>query len=111
VPNYIPISSLTSFSKIFEKIYYRLIIHITFNQILTNSQFGFRRKSSRENAAYKLTDDLLTARNEKKIFGGIFFDLEKAFVCIDHDILLTKLEYCGINSMMCILIKSYLEDR
>jgi hypothetical protein len=41
-----PISLLTSFSKIFERIIYnRLITHITSNKIFTNSQFGFRKKS------------------------------------------------------------------
>jgi len=36
--------------------------------------------------------------------------LEQAFVCVDHDILLAKMEYYGIKGMMYILIKSYLED-
>jgi Notch-like protein len=46
VSNYRPISLLTSFSKIFEKIIYnRLITHITSNNIFTNSHFGFRKKS------------------------------------------------------------------
>jgi len=43
VANYRPISLLTSFSKIFERIIYdRLLNHIEKNNILAVEQFGFR---------------------------------------------------------------------
>jgi hypothetical protein len=58
----------------------RLITHIKSNKIFTNSQFGFRKKSTTDKAAYKLINDISTALNDKKIAGGIFFDLEKAFL-------------------------------
>jgi len=58
----------------------RLITNIKSNKIFTNSQFGFRKKSTTDKAAYKLINDILTALNDKKIVGGIFFDLEKAFL-------------------------------
>jgi hypothetical protein len=31
--------------------------------------------------------------------GEIFCDLEKAFGCVTHDILLNKLNFCGIQGM------------
>ena len=42
VSNYRPISLLTKFSNIFERIIYiRLLTHLTSNKIFTNNQFGF----------------------------------------------------------------------
>jgi hypothetical protein len=55
VSNYRLISLLTSFSKIFEKVIHkRLMDRFLTNNILTKSQFGFRKNSSTTNATYKL---------------------------------------------------------
>ena len=90
--NYRPISLLTSFSKVFEKVIYRRILtHVTNNNILVNEQFGFRSKLSTEKATYNLINEISEALNNKRQVGGIFFDLEKAFYCVNHNIVLPKL--------------------
>ena len=53
ISNYRPISLLTSFSKIFEKIIYnRLCTHVEMNSILVQEQFGFRTQHLTEQAAF-----------------------------------------------------------
>jgi hypothetical protein len=42
------------------------------NQIFAKEQYGFRNKVSTEEASYTLTNEILTAFNNKQIVGGIF---------------------------------------
>ena len=42
--------------------------------------------------------------------GSIFFDLGKAFDCINHGILLAKSEFYGITDRAYSCIKSYIEN-
>jgi hypothetical protein len=89
ISNYRPISLLTSFSKIFEKlIYARLHTHIDMNNILVQEEYGFRTHSSTEQAALTSINSILTAMNNNQMVGGIFCDLQNAFDCVNHKILL-----------------------
>jgi len=72
--NYRPISILSSFSKILEKVMSnQLHEHLNKYKILANEQFGFRLDSTTNNAIYKLVNETLNALNSKLIVGGIFF--------------------------------------
>jgi hypothetical protein len=110
--NYRPISILTSFSQVFEKVIFnRLHTHISVNNILDADQYGFRRNCSMETATFNLINNILHAWNSKKLVGGIFCDLTKAFDSVDHKLLLSKLKFYGIQGDFLKLIASYLNNK
>ena len=112
ISNYRPISILSSFSKVIEKVLYdQLLNHLKKYNILADEQFGFREDSSTNKAIYKLINESLQALNSKLPIGCIFFDLEKAFDCLNHDILLSKLQFYGINGKAKKWFESYLNNR
>ena len=96
--NYRPISLLTSFSKVLQKVIYnRLQNHVTVNNILAEEQYGFRNNSSTETASFNLINNMLDALNSNMLVGGIFCDLTKAFGYVNHKVLLSILQFYGIT--------------
>jgi hypothetical protein len=51
------------------------------------------------------------AMNNKLLVGGILCNLQKAFDCVNHKILMDKLEFFGIEGQFKTLIESYLTGR
>jgi hypothetical protein len=104
----------TSFSKVIEKlicVYTRFLDHVTTNSIFVNDQYEFRTWYSTELATFSLLMNILTAMNNNLKIGGIFCDLQKAFDSVNHEILLNKLEFYGIQGKFKTLIESYLPGR
>jgi hypothetical protein len=110
VSNYRPVLLLTSFSKIFEMVIQRTILkHHTKYNILSTEQYGFRIGLETDYEIYRSETEILNAMNNKILVGEIFCYLEEAFDCVDHDILLSKLKFYGINAKDLALCQSYLD--
>ena len=98
--NYRPISLLSSFSKLMEKIVAKKLLRfLHFNDILYKHQYGFRPGHNTSHPVLHLSEKIYSALNQKPSAKTltISIDLKKAFDTVDHKILLSKMEHYGIR--------------
>ena len=110
--NYRPVSLLNAFSKVFERAAYnQLYSYFQNNNLFYDNQYGFRTEHSTELAANELIDQIYKDLDKRKNPIVVYMDLSKAFDTLDHKILISKLQYYGIQGVALNWFKNYLEDR
>jgi hypothetical protein len=110
--NYRPISILPAISKVFEKLMQmQLTSYFENHGLLCPGQYGFRSNHSTEFAAIELIDRISLKLEQNLTPLSIFIDLSKAFDCLNHEILLCKLQHYGLQTRALSLIRSYLSNR
>jgi hypothetical protein len=110
--NYRPISLLSIFDKILERLMYkRLHAFLAKHNILYDYQFGFRSNHSTILAITEIVDNIREELDKSNHVLGLYLDLTKAFDCVNHKILLNKLSHYGIRGTAFDWFKSYLSDR
>ena len=112
ISNYRPVSILSTFSKIFEKIMaIRLLNYLNEHSLLSSNQYGFRPNFSTELAVQQMCQQMYDAIDNKLYQITIFCDFSKAFDTISHTILLDKLKTFGIRGPAHSWFISYLNNR
>ena len=110
--NYRPISLLSIFNKLLEKLMYkRVYSFFTKHNILNKYQFGFRKNHSTTLAIIEIVDKIREEMENGNSVIAIYLDLSKAFDLVNHEILLYKLNYYGVRGQVLDWFKSYLTDR
>ena len=112
IENKRPISLLNIFAKVYEKaIYDRLYNYIEQFQLISNYQHGFRKNHSTETAIIQFIHNIYKAMEKRHHYIGICIDFSKAFDCLNHKILLSKLENIGVRGPGLALMTDYLSNR
>ena len=107
---YRPVSILNVLSKVLERaVHGQLVSYLTKKGVLSESQSGFRPGYSTDTCLLGLTDFIRGELARGRLVGLVLLDLQKAFDCVDHGILLRKLGFMGIKSVDWF--RSYLSGR
>lgn len=112
VANYRPITTLSTFAKIYEKILStRLTKFIEKTFQFDKRQYGFQSNSNTQAAITHVLNFIANNLDQHQYVVAIFVDLRKAFDTVDFEVLLSKLEKMGLRGKSYELIKSYLTQR
>ena len=110
--NYRPISLLSLISKALERcIHSRVMEFLLQNKLLSDCQFGFRPKSSTQDALLTITRDWHQQLSTSRQVAAVFFDIRKAFDSVPHSQLLQSLADVGITGQLHQWFASYLSGR
>lgn len=110
--NFRPVTKVPSVSKVFEKILVQCIMSylLTFN-LLASEQFAYQKGKSVQQAIYAFLTFIYDSLENSENPIGIFYDLTKAFDCLDIEILISKLRDLGMCEQVLALIRSCLTNR
>ena len=112
--NYRPISLLSCFSKLLEKLVSsQMFLYLKKYNILYKHQYGFRPKHNTSHSLIHFLDKIYSALNspQPEYSSAVFLDLKKAFDCVDINILLKKLNHYGFRGISQSWFFNYLNGR
>ena len=82
-----------------------------FDDLFLPKQCGFHKGHSAQHYLMVILEKFKESRDRADEFGALFTDLSKAFDCIDHNLLITKLFWNGVTTKSLDLFISYLKVR
>ena len=108
--NYRSISILTSISKVFERILCDQLL-VFFDNIFSVSISAYRKGYNCQHVLLQITEYWRRSLDDDNFVGTLSMDLSKAFDCMPHALLISKLYAYGVSVDSCHLLISYLKDR
>ena len=111
--NYRPISILPNLSKVYERLMYNQISPY-FDSVFSKFQCGFRKGFNAQHCLLTMVEKWRKTLDEGGETGAVLTDLSKAFDCIDHNLLIAKLNAYGFEKRLLefgVFFHSYLTKR
>jgi len=91
---------------------YPVLLYNTLNSLQNSICIPLRCKFYKDGfTMYLLHRVVLSSYHRRNLVGGLFCDLQKAFDCVNNEILLVKMKFYGISGIANKLMESYLENR
>ena len=110
--NYRPISLLSLISKVLERcIHNRVMEFLHKNNLLSDCQYGFRTRSSIQDALLIITRNWHEYLSTNHQVAAVFFDIKKAFDSVPHNQLLQSLTDVGVSGKLHQWFANYLSGR
>jgi len=92
--NFRPVSNVTFMSKVVERVVAKqLHEYLAINDLLPRNQSACRRHYSTETAMLRVISDALSEADEQKVTLLASLDMTAAFDCVDHSLLLMRLQW------------------
>ena len=107
--NYRPISLLPSLSKVYEKFIYQQLNSFFENKL--SLLCGFRSRYITQHALLNLINKWHSCLDNSGVVDTILMDLSKAFGCLLHELVLSKLHAYGVYIKSLKLLQDYLSNR
>ena len=105
-----PIDILPVISKLYERSMFKQIFHF-FEYIFSKNQCGFRKGHSTQQCLLAMLEKWKRSVDSGKAFGALLTHLSKAFDCLDHELLIAKLNGYGFSLPALRLLHDYLSHR
>ena len=82
-----------------------------FDQIFLKYQYGFRRGYSTQQCLLALLEKWKAAVDIGKLLGALLTDLSKVFDCLNHELLIAKINVYRFALTALKIVHDYLSDR
>ena len=110
--NYRPVSLTSICSKAMEHIIHsHLMKYLDSHHILSDQQYGFRKRRSCESQLITTGHDLASGLDKRQQIDAILLDFSKAFDKVAHRRLAANLHHYGIRNKTLAWIQSFLAER
>ena len=112
--NYLPLSLIPIFGKVFEKLLFDVIYdHLSKHELISPHPSGFHPGESTINQLLLITHNIYRAFDEtsSRETRASFLDLSKSFDTVWHEGLIYKLKANGLSGNILKILKDHLTDR
>ena len=110
--HYRPVSLTSHVVKVFERVVRKNIVHhLDLNDLICSIQHGFRSGRNCITQLLHHLDDAMESLTNNLDFDSIYLYFPKAFDKVDHEIIMKKLQLCGMHPKMINWNRSFLTNR